>query len=145
MYLKLVVLTTDIIWLTQAVYICTCFSFSSNPLRNILQYLLHFHNCKINFIWVPGHSGIQGNNCRLRFGHNRLPTTLSRFIPTISPYYPLHPETNTLATMDHQFFRCPKLKPLSKNSESFSLAYNSPEHGLWLHSWPAKTPKFITL
>jgi len=30
-------------------------------IRNILQFLLHFHNCKINFIWVPGHSAIPGN------------------------------------------------------------------------------------
>jgi len=30
-------------------------------IRNVLQLLLHFHNCKINFIWVPGHLGIPGN------------------------------------------------------------------------------------
>ena len=29
--------------------------------RNILQYLLHFHNCEINFTWVPGRSGIPEN------------------------------------------------------------------------------------
>jgi len=30
-------------------------------IRNILQYLGHFHNCRVNFIWVPDHSEIPGN------------------------------------------------------------------------------------
>jgi len=30
-------------------------------IRNILQFILHFYNCKIDFIWVPGHSEIPGN------------------------------------------------------------------------------------
>jgi len=30
-------------------------------IRNSLQYLLHFHNCRTNFIWVPVHAGILRN------------------------------------------------------------------------------------
>jgi len=30
-------------------------------IRNLLQYLLYFHNCETDFIWVLGHVGIQGN------------------------------------------------------------------------------------
>ena len=82
--------------------------------------------------------------CRLCFGHNRLPATLSRFIPTISPYYSLHPETDTLATMNHLFFQCPKLKTSIQKFELL-LAYNFPDHGLWHRSWTAKTSKFIAL
>jgi len=30
-------------------------------IRNMLQFFLHFHNCKLHFIWVPSHAGIPGN------------------------------------------------------------------------------------
>jgi len=30
-------------------------------IRNILQYLLHYKNCKTTLIWVPAHTGIPGN------------------------------------------------------------------------------------
>ena len=66
--------------------------------------------------------------CRLRFGHNPLPATLSKFIPTICPYWPLHLETKTLATRNHLFFQCPKLKTLVQKFELL-LAYNFPGHG----------------
>jgi len=80
----------------------------------------------------------------LRLDHNHLPATLSRFIPTICPYCPLYFETDTLATMNHLFFQCLKLKTTIQKFELL-LAYNLPGHGLWHRFWPAKTPKFITL
>jgi len=30
-------------------------------IRNLLKVLIHFHNCEICFIWVPGHAGISDN------------------------------------------------------------------------------------
>jgi len=47
--------------------------------------------------------------CRLRFGHHCLPATLARFIPDLSPYYPLHPHTLILATPNHIFLEYPNL------------------------------------
>jgi len=32
-----------------------------HSIRNLLQYLLHLHNCKTSFIWVPRCTGIPGN------------------------------------------------------------------------------------
>jgi len=55
--------------------------------------------------------------CQIRFGHHRLPASLARFIPNISPYCPLHPETLTLYTPNH-IFQCPELLPLIQKFEN---------------------------
>jgi len=51
-------------------------------IRNILQYLLHFHNCKINFIWVSGPSGIPGNELVDQLAKS---ASISFHTPTSSP------------------------------------------------------------
>jgi len=55
--------------------------------------------------------------CRLRFNHHCLPANLPRFILSIFLYYPLHPYTFTLATLNHIFFQCPNLQSLNKKFE----------------------------
>ena len=47
--------------------------------------------------------------CRLWFNYSHLPTNLTRFRPKISPYCPLHPESNTLATVSYTHLTLPTI------------------------------------
>ena len=51
---------------------------------------------------------------------------LAKFIPTVSPYCPLHPETYTIANMNHIFFQCPNLSSQIKKFELSLLRANLP-------------------
>lgn len=172
-------------------------------IRNSLQYLLNFLGSPVNFLWVPSHSGITGNEfadhlagsvsestptkatislhdvisenkkllfnqwnssyksmsnpnsfffqlqpeipplpwyrnvnlnnrkniimlCRLRFGHTGLPAHLHRFIPSIDPYCPLHPQDELPADPNHILFSCSKLSLSQKLFESQLIALNVP-------------------
>jgi len=48
-----------------------------------------------------------------RFNHHSLPANLARFIPDISPYCTLHPNTLTMATPNYIFFNSPIYSPRS--------------------------------
>ena len=57
--------------------------------------------------------------------HDRLPANLSRFIPTIWSYCPLHPESKTLATTNHVFFQCPQLTNPRQSFEDLVLLFRA--------------------
>ena len=59
--------------------------------------------------------------CRLRFNHFPLLTNPGRFMTHVSPYCPLHPESNTLPTSNHIFFQCPYLVSLAQNFEQLLI------------------------
>jgi len=53
------------LWSGYPEYLQTTFQIKTRPIIificNILQYHWHFQNCWTDFIWVPGHVGIPGN------------------------------------------------------------------------------------
>ena len=65
-----------------------------------------------------------------RFGDDSLPANLSKFIPSISPYCPQHPEINTQASLNHIFLQCPKLTSLGDLNSPFHL-YAPLNRGPW--------------
>jgi len=55
-------------------------------IRNLLQYLMDFQNCKNNFIWVSGHAGIPRDKTLLptQLPH---PHNTGTHIPTVISYH----------------------------------------------------------
>jgi len=93
-------------------------------IQNILQYFMHFLHCKIEFIWVPSHSGIPGN---------KLVDQLTRAVTLLDSTFHFR-----LTQTSHPIFKNPTHKSgLTLQKEYKNINNNS--H--YFHLEPELTPK----